>query len=33
MEILIAVFLGTFLMGIGVLSYMRICKDFEEVRK
>lgn len=33
MEIIIAVFLGAFLFGIGILSYIRISKDFEEVLK
>lgn len=33
METLIAIFLGAFLVGIGILSYIRICKDFEEVQK
>lgn len=29
MEFIIAVFLGLFLISIGVVSYWRICKDFE----
>ena len=33
METIIAVFLGAFLVGIGILSYIRIRKDFEEVDK
>lgn len=33
MEAIIAIFLGAFLMGIGVLSYCRITKDFKEDRK
>jgi len=30
MEILISFFLGAFLMTIGILSYIRISKDFKE---
>lgn len=33
METIIAVFLGAFLADIGILSYIRICRDFEEVQK
>lgn len=35
MEIIIAIFLGAFLSAIGVIGYIRICKDFkkEEERK
>lgn len=33
MEVLIAVFLGAYLVGIGIISYIRIRKDFEEVQK
>lgn len=30
MEIIIAVLLGVFLSSIGVIGYVRICKDFEK---
>ena len=30
METIIAIFLGTFLTAIGIIGYVRICKDFEE---
>lgn len=33
METIIAVFLGFFLVCIGILSYIRISKDFEEEQK
>lgn len=33
METIIAIFLGAFLMAIGVLSYRRISKDSEEGSK
>ena len=29
MELIIAIFLGLFLILIGVISYWRICKDFK----
>ncbi len=29
MEFAIAVFLGVFLISIGIISYWRICKDFK----
>lgn len=29
MEIIIAIFLGAFLVGLGVLSYYRITKDYK----
>ena len=32
METIIAVFLGAFLMVIGVVGYYRISKDFEEAK-
>ena len=30
MEAVISVFLGVFLMGIGIMAYIRISKDFKE---
>lgn len=33
MEMGIAIFLGAFLIGIGVLAYCRISKDFKEENK
>lgn len=31
MEVAIAVFLGAFLIAIGVISYRRLCKDYKDV--
>ncbi len=33
MEIIIAIFLGAFLSAIGVVGYIRICKDFNKEGK
>lgn len=33
METAIAIFLGAFLMTIGIVSYIRVCKDFKEVQE
>lgn len=33
MEIVIAIFLGTFLIILGILSYKRVSKDYEEAQK
>lgn len=33
MEVIIAIFLGAFLSAIGVVGYIRICKDFKEDKK
>ena len=33
MEIAIAIFLGAYLVGIGIISFIRMSKDFEEADK
>lgn len=33
MEVAIAIFLGAFLSAIGVVGYIRICKDYREEEK